>query len=81
MDNRLSGSVPAELGGLSELLVLALYHNDLTGGLPSELGNLQATAEPHQAPQRRSFSDPHIFSYTSSTNLITQLLDFVKRGG
>ena len=36
----LSGSIPPELGRLSELRLLHLYGNDLAGEVPAELGNL-----------------------------------------
>ena len=36
----LTGMIPAELGGLSELRFLHLYGNDLSGEIPSELGRL-----------------------------------------
>ena len=38
--NRLSGEIPAELGGLTNLEVLALFDNRLTGSIPAELGSL-----------------------------------------
>jgi Leucine-rich repeat (LRR) protein len=39
--NRLSGSIPTELGNLSNLELLHLFHNhQLSGSIPSELGNL-----------------------------------------
>ena len=38
--NNLSGSIPAELGNLSELAELNLHSNDLSGSIPPELGNL-----------------------------------------
>jgi Leucine-rich repeat (LRR) protein len=38
--NQLSGSIPAELGNLSNLRVLYLYSNRLSGSIPAELGNL-----------------------------------------
>ncbi len=38
--NNLSGSLPAELGNLSNLTRLALNRNSLTGAIPSQLGNL-----------------------------------------
>ncbi len=39
-NNNLTGSLPAELGNLSELVDLAFYDNQLTGTIPPELGNL-----------------------------------------
>jgi Leucine-rich repeat (LRR) protein len=38
--NRLSGTIPPELGNLANLQVLSLYANQLSGGIPAELGNL-----------------------------------------
>ena len=38
--NRLSGTIPAELGDLTFLSSLYLYGNQLSGAIPSELGNL-----------------------------------------
>ena len=39
-DNRLSGSIPPELGNLADLQVLDLGNNQLSGSIPKELGNL-----------------------------------------
>ncbi len=39
-DNQLSGSIPSELGSLSNLEELSLYSNQLSGSIPSELGSL-----------------------------------------
>ena len=39
-NNQLNGSIPMELGGLSNLKRLYLHYNRLSGAIPSELGNL-----------------------------------------
>ena len=39
-NNRLTGSIPSELGDLSNLQRLFLNNNQLSGSIPSELGNL-----------------------------------------
>ena len=38
--NQLTGKIPSELGGLTELEWLYLNYNQLTGEIPTELGNL-----------------------------------------
>ncbi len=38
--NNLTGTIPAELGSLSNLTELSLVYNSLTGAIPTELGNL-----------------------------------------
>ncbi len=39
-ENQLTGSIPTELGNLSNLEDLRLNYNQLTGSIPTELGNL-----------------------------------------
>ena len=46
-DNNLSGSIPAELGGLANLTSLGLTNNQLTGTIPAELGDLANLVELH----------------------------------
>ncbi len=38
--NELTGSIPPEIGNLTNLTTLILYDNQLTGEIPSEIGNL-----------------------------------------
>ena len=38
--NQLTGSIPPEIGNLTNLTHLYLYGNQLTGSIPSEIGNL-----------------------------------------
>ena len=38
--NNLVGTIPAEIGNLTELITLDLYTNQLAGSIPSEIGNL-----------------------------------------
>ncbi|MBT8145388.1 MAG: hypothetical protein KJN90_00965, partial [Gammaproteobacteria bacterium] len=40
MSNNLVGTIPPELGNLTNLELLRLASNNLTGGIPSELGNI-----------------------------------------
>ena len=41
----MSGEIPAELGGLSNLTILYLYDNELSGEIPAELGSLSNLRE------------------------------------
>ncbi len=39
--NKLTGSIPTQLGNISRLSVLALQYNQLVGAIPASLGDLQ----------------------------------------
>ncbi len=39
-DNNLTGTLPSEIGDLSDLVTLDLYLSDIGGSIPSEIGNL-----------------------------------------
>ncbi|MDE2793521.1 MAG: hypothetical protein OXL34_01775, partial [Gemmatimonadota bacterium] len=43
--NNLTGSIPPEIGNLTNLVQLRLHSNDLTGPIPPEIGNLSALRE------------------------------------
>ena len=43
--NALSGEIPAELGSLSNLILLNLGFNELDGEIPAELGSLSNLTE------------------------------------
>ena len=43
-DNQLTGSIPTQLGNMSELSYLYLQNNNLTGSIPSQLENLSLVA-------------------------------------
>ena len=50
--NGLSGPIPPELGGLSNLERLNLYSNDLSGAIPPELGGLSNLEGLHLSYER-----------------------------
>ncbi|MDE2723898.1 MAG: hypothetical protein OXI59_11035, partial [Gemmatimonadota bacterium] len=56
--------IPAELGRLEELEVLALDKNQLTGVLPAELGNLANLRELH-LQENESLNGPLPDSFTN----------------
>ncbi len=39
-DNNLTGTIPAQIGNLTELTSLGLYNNNLTGPIPAQIGSL-----------------------------------------
>jgi len=40
LNNQLTGSIPPEIGNLTNLIILSLNSNQLTGSIPPEIGNL-----------------------------------------
>ena len=40
--NKITGSIPTQLGALNQLATLTLHLNQLTGPIPSEVSNLTA---------------------------------------
>jgi len=57
-DNQLSGSIPVELGQLSNLTKLFLYGNQLSGFIPVELGQLSNLTELYLSVNKLSGSIP-----------------------
>jgi Leucine-rich repeat (LRR) protein len=56
--NQLNGSIPPQLGDLTNLQVLALYLNQLTGSIPPELGDLTNLQYLHLQSNQLSGSIP-----------------------
>ena len=57
-ENQLTGSLPAELGRLTQLQRLELFHHQLTGGIPPELGPTDPAAVFGPFKQPADGSDP-----------------------
>ena len=57
-NNNLSGSIPLQLGNLSNLTYLYLYDNQLSGSIPLQLGNLSNLQELHLWGNQLSGSIP-----------------------
>ena len=57
-NNRLRGTIPTQLGNLSNLVVLDLYSNRLGGSIPAELGNLENLTGLHLSANRLGGSIP-----------------------
>ena len=68
-ENRLSGSIPPELGDLSSLKWLFLYDNQLTGPIPPELGNLSNLTDLYLAYNRLTGCIPAALQSVISNDL------------
>jgi hypothetical protein len=77
--NSLSGSIPAELGNLTNLINLNLSNNSLTGGIPAELGNLTNLTSLHLEWNSLSGSIPAELG--NLTNLIALTLSINSLSG
>jgi subtilisin family serine protease/Leucine-rich repeat (LRR) protein len=72
--NRLTGTIPAELGNLTNLQGLTLNDNCLTGNIPSELGNLVGLSYLHIENNALEGEVPA--SIVNLTNLGSYYVDF-----
>ncbi|KAM4083992.1 hypothetical protein ACB094_08G099100 [Castanea mollissima] len=83
--NALSGTVPKELGNLTNLLSLSFMENNFTGSLPSELGNLVKLEQLYISSSGISGEIPSTFAnlrnlqtvWASDTELTGRIPDFI----
>jgi len=69
-NNQLTGSIPPEIGNLSNLTLLELYENQLTGSIPPEIGNLTNLRESYLDQNQLTGSiPPEIGNLTILTKL------------
>ncbi len=68
--NALKGSIPSELGNLTELEMLILYDNYLSGPLPTELGNLASLTHLRLYNNQLSGTIPDLSNLVSLTDLV-----------
>ena len=69
-NNQLTGSIPPEIGNLTNLTKLYLYDNQLTGSIPPEIGNLTNLTELFlQNNQLTDSIPPEIGNLTNLTDL------------
>ena len=67
--NRLSGSIPPELGSLTGLTVLGLSRNNLGGDIPPEMGNLSKLKELYLSGNRLSGCLPAIWENVEENDI------------
>ena len=78
-DNKLSGSIPAELSNLANLQWLSLNDNQLTGSIPSELGGLSNLERLYLGGNALTGSIPSALG--NLTNLEELVLNFARLTG
>jgi hypothetical protein len=66
---KLNGTIPAELGGLTEMTRLYLHRNNLTGGIPAELNGLTKLVWLHLYDNMLSGEIPDLSGMTSLERL------------
>jgi hypothetical protein len=67
----LTGSIPSELGSLSELTVLWLFSNELMGSIPTQLGNLSKLTRLYLNSNRLTGSIPSELGNLSELTRLT----------
>ena len=71
-ENNLIGSIPADLGNLTSLNLLALHINQLNGSIPMELGNLSNLTELALWENQLSGEIPSELGNLTNLSLLTQ---------
>ncbi|EOA18978.1 hypothetical protein CARUB_v10007617mg [Capsella rubella] len=77
--NQLTGSLPRELGSLSNLLILQIDYNEISGELPTSLANLKKLKHFHM--NNNSITGQIPPEYSSLTNVLHFLMDNNKLTG
>ncbi|BAB10966.1 receptor protein kinase-like protein [Arabidopsis thaliana] len=77
--NQLTGSLPQELGSLSNLLILQIDYNEISGKLPTSLANLKKLKHFHM--NNNSITGQIPPEYSTLTNVLHFLMDNNKLTG
>ncbi len=68
--NRLIGSIPPEIGNLSQVVWIWMYGNELSGTIPSEIGNLGNLTKLHLEDNLLSGTIPSSFTNLTKITLL-----------